>query len=99
MLSGPDGIAIITHHADTAEGEMGDVESFNGLARRRVKAALQQKKLDLVDLNTSMTFGQARQETNVLWGLPLRAAGVPTPAPIDEVEWHERLQSHTKLIT
>ena len=62
---------MITHHAECAEGENADIESFNALARRRVKAALQQKKLDLVDLNVYMTFGHAKHDADALWGQPL----------------------------
>ncbi len=73
-------MAVVTHHADTAEGENADVESYNGLARRRVKAALQQKKLDMTDLNTYMTFGQAKSECGTLWGLPLPEVKEPAAA-------------------
>lgn len=64
-------MAMVIHHADTSDGDNADIESLNAQARRRVKAALMQKKLDLQDLNAYLTFRQSKAECNTLWGEPL----------------------------
>ena len=59
---------MVEHHADTAEHDNGTLESFNAQARRRVKAALQQKVIDLTDLDVFQLFSQSRAEGMLLWG-------------------------------
>ena len=61
-------MALTQHHADTVEFENANVESTNAQLRRRVKAALQQKVLDLIDLICYLVFIESKAEALEVYG-------------------------------
>ena len=81
--------------ADLVECDNGDVESGNALLRRKVKAALQQRLLDLQALSMFWVIGDAKAEMRAVWGTG-SPRGAYEKAP-DDPQSGDDDETHTRM--